>query len=192
MLRVLSGFPEKLRNSWLIGSVIRYFDRAVTEDWLHDSIILDELYSVDKIVKVDGLMLTKDTGRRIPVNWISHGSKQFICMTQYTDIIYDSFHYGDNVYEFFYRWAKEKNVDVTLLISSIGAINIKNEFKGIYLNNGAEFNSGSELADLCLSYRHCYLEETQNKREILAHPVKQVFLDKSLSVPNGDDYIIRW
>lgn len=192
MLRVLSGFPEKLVNSWLRGSVIGYFDRVVREEWLEDDIIHDELRAVDKIVKVDGLMLTKETGRRIPVNWLSHGSKQFICMTQYTDIIYDSFHYGANVYEFFYRWIKEKNVDVTLLINSNGSCLIKNEFKGIFLNTGVEFNSGKELANLYYDYGNCYLEETEDRREIVVHPVKEILFDKNDAVPDGDDSIIRW
>lgn len=77
MLKILTGnfdmsgkHPEWLRRK--MGSI---FDNRVDDDWLTDPIVQGELLAVDHIVDINGLLLTKDTGKRIPVNWISQGSK---------------------------------------------------------------------------------------------------------------------
>ena len=82
---------------------------CVEESWLEDDIIKEELKDVDHIVDINGLLLTKDDGDRIPVHWISQSSKQFIFATQVkSEKVVDCFHVGWNVYKYFYKWCKEK------------------------------------------------------------------------------------
>lgn len=70
MLRVVTGTYDRNLGlpKWLTGKADLPFDRRVTEEWLQDDIIKQELRDVDHIVKIDGLMLTRESGRRIPVN----------------------------------------------------------------------------------------------------------------------------
>lgn len=153
MFRVLSGdymVGTKVPR-WVRDKVDVLFDRRVDESWLDDDIISRELLEVENIVKIDGLMLTKKSGRRIPVHWISQGSKQFIVMTRYPNQVVDCLHVGWNVYKFFWEWANTKNIDVTMLMNGNGALYVK-DLSGIYLNSGDTFSTSRELVDLI--YRH--------------------------------------
>lgn len=157
MLRVVSGIPEKPILTWVYGKADSFFDYRVEESWFEDNIIKQELRDVDKIVKIDGLLLTTETGRRIPPNWLSQGSKQFITMTRKPKKFYNAIHYGANLYEYFYKWASERNTDVNMLINS--PLCIGKNMKGVFINNNSLFNSGEELCDLILSWREGILYE---------------------------------
>ena len=163
MLKVLTGnfdmsgkHPEWLRRK--MGSI---FDSWVDDDWLLDPIVQEELRSVDHIVKVDGMLLTKDTGKRIPVHLVSQGSKQFIFATRGLDgKAVDCFHVGSNVYEYFHKWCMDKNVDITLLMQGLGVMRINYQLNGIFLNTGDSFSNNDELLRKLFKYRFSKLENT--------------------------------
>lgn len=163
MLKILTGnfdmsgkHPEWLRRK--MGSI---FDNRVDDDWLLDPIVQEELLAVDHIVGINGLLLTKDTGKRIPVHWVAQSSKQFIYATRgLDDKVVDCFHVGSNVYEYFHKWCTDKDVDITLLMQGLGVMRIKYQLNGIFLNTGEPFANNDELLRKLFKYRFSKLENT--------------------------------
>lgn len=160
MLRILSGvYPlEGKRPIWIRGKVMSSFDRRVKPDWLADTIVKDELRDVDRIVNMEGLLLEKDSGIQIPVNWISQGSKQFITATQNPSIVVNCFYVGWNVYKYFYKWCKEKDVDITLLMNTSFILNVEQNLSGVFLNTGEYFSSNIEVAKLIHEHKKTKLD----------------------------------
>lgn len=186
MLRVLVGFPEEEYNNWLVPNVTKVFSRRVQDTWLKDSIILEELREVDNIIRVDGLNLYKDDGRRIPPDWLSHGSKQFISMTRKQDIFYDCYYFGRNVYPFFYKWSKKSDRDVNLLLLGNDCASVVGEFKGIIINNGEEFSSGRDLFLKARKFRQSYIE-TVDDSTVIVKPFTGCASDENIKL-TGKNY----
>ena len=153
MFRVLSGnyVVNGKIPSWVRPKVGSEFTRRVDESWLEDEIVRRELLEVEGIVKFNGLSLTKSSGKRIPVDWISQGSKQFIMMTQNPSYVVNCVHVGWNVYKYFKEWADTKYVDVTLLMNGNGALHVEG-LSGLFLNSGEIFSSSRELVNMI--YEH--------------------------------------
>lgn len=171
MLKILTGnfdMSGKLPE-WLRGKMMSGFDMRVDDDWLYDDIVKEELKAVDHIVNINGLLLTKDTGRRIPVHWISQGSKQFIYATRGIDNkVVDCFHVGSNVYEFFHKWCNSKGVDITLLMQGLGVMRVPYQLNGVFLNTGETFSNNDELIRKLFKYRFSKLENTVDRGVIHA------------------------
>ena len=170
MLKVLSGGFDIVDSIpyWVQFKLLDIFDSVVREDWLMDPIVLDELRDVDHIVKVDGLMLTKEDGDRIPVNWLSQGTKQFLFATHYpSKRVIDCYNVGWNVFKYFYFWCEEKNVDIVLLTNSNEMLNLDVDLKGYHLNADKYFNSNRELADIVYKYRRNFLSADPDKQDWL-------------------------
>lgn len=157
MLKIITGtFEEDRIFDWLQGKLTASFDMCVEESWLEDDIIKEELRDVDHIVDINGLLLTKDDGDRIPIHWISQGSKQFIFATQVkSEKVVDCFHVGWNVYKYFYIWCKEKNEDITLLMNNSEVLSCDVDLQGLFLNTGEMFHTNKELVNLL--YKNMYV-----------------------------------
>lgn len=193
MLNVLSGKLNTIEGinkntKWIQKKMGSNFDRKVDESWISDDIIREELRDVEGIVKFEGLLLTKDNGKRIPINWISQGSKQFIMATRYPDkYVVDCRHVGGNVYKYFYIWCLEKNVDMFMLMNSNGALDSDVEMEGIYLNSGTKFNGNRDLVDLIFDYRLSLLDPV-----IMNGKVSATFMGDCSSLPYPLKYKERY
>ena len=166
------------------------FDRLVDESWIQNEIVRDELRDVEGVVKFEGLLLTKGNGKRIPINWISQGSKQFIMATRQPDrYVVDCRHVGGNVYKYFYLWCREKNVNMFMLMNSNGALDSDIEMKGIYLNSGTSFTCNRDLVNLIYDYRSTILDTVDSSGKLSA-----TFMNKCDSLPYplryGEKYYI--
>lgn len=162
MLRVLAGFTEQLNNKWLRGSVKDTFTYDVEADWFQDPIVREALYEIDGVVDVMGVALVKEDGLVIPPDWLSHGVKQFISMTRDTSLVCDGYYFGWNVYKFFYKWAEEKGVDVTLLLNDNACLREEFQMSGVLLNTGESFSGNRDMANKILNNRNVILSDSYN------------------------------
>ena len=170
MFKVICGRPLDDRAKWLRGKIGDSFSMAAEENWFTDKIVRDELRAVEDIVDVKGFCFIKRDGTTIPPQWLCQGTRQFIMMTQKNNIIYDSFYFGVNVYPFFYRWANEKNVDVTITTCYMGEWRYP-EMKGICLNDGTLFNSGREMQTAIINNKNTMLDSMSDDGRLWARRI---------------------
>lgn len=155
---------------WLSQKILDNYSYSVTPDWFTDPIVRDELRAVDKVVDVNGYCLIKEDGSVIPPQWLGQGTRQFLYMTQGKYPIYDSTFIGVNVYPFFYRWANEKNVDVTITTCYMGEWRYP-EMRGICLNDGTLFNSGREMQTAIINNKNTMLDSMSDDGKLWARKI---------------------
>ena len=162
MLKVFSGVYEENLLSYIRGKVMSNFDRRVTRDWISSDLVRSELRDVDDVVSIDGLTLMKSTGREIPVQFISQGSKQFIMEYINPGVkAVDCCHVGWNVYKYFNMLAE--NTDVFLLVNTNDCLSIKDyELHGYYMNAGKYFNTTYDLVGMIYDYQYSVISELQD------------------------------
>lgn len=161
MFKVISGVTAEPNVSWLNGKVSESFIRRSQEEWFEDKIVKDELRCVEHIIDPTFPMFKKESGVRIPPHWLSQGTRQFLYMTKIPKGVFDSFYFGANVYPFFYRWSKDKNIDVIIKTNSVEVMKY-DELSGLFLNTGDYFSNGKELHMLIRDNRQTLLKSYDN------------------------------
>lgn len=159
MFQVLSGRYDIDRKipKWMRSKVGYSFVRFAEDDWFENDIIREELRDVEGVVRIDGLYFYKECGKRITVDQLSQGTKQFIMMTRDPRYVVNCVHVGWNVYKYFKMWSDYKHVDVTMLMQSNGALRVPG-LNGVFLNTGDTFETSNDLVDLIFRHRHDVLE----------------------------------
>lgn len=188
MFRIICGMMVERTYDWLSQKILDNYSYSVTPDWFTDPIVRDELMAVDKIFDVNGMCLIKENGLVIPPQWLCQGTRQFLMMTRNKFLVYDSTFFGTNVYPFFFRWAEEKGIDVTIITSYLGEWKYK-ELRGICLNNGEYFNNGSEMQDMIIDCRDVMLDDMMPDGRIWARNLVSNKDDEM--VYTGDPYYIE-
>lgn len=170
MFRIICGMMVERTYDWLSQKILDNYSYSVTPDWFTDPIVRDELMAVDKVVDVNGYCLIKEDGSVIPPQWLCQGTRQFLYMTQGKYPVYDSTFFGVNVYPFFYRWANEKNVDVTITTCYMGEWRYP-EMRGICLNDGTLFNSGREMQTAIINNKNTMLDSMSDDGKLWARKI---------------------
>lgn len=170
MFRIICGMMVERTYDWLSQKILDNYSYSVTPDWFIDPIVRDELRAVDKVVDVNGYCLIKEDGSVIPPQWLCQGTRQFLYMTQGKYPVYDSTFFGVNVYPFFYRWAEEKKVDVTITTCYLGEWKYP-EMKGICLNDGKYFKDGMDMQDAIIDNRNTMLDNMDDSGRLWARRI---------------------